>query len=144
MSRRKIVKGKPRGWVWVLALVLAANMAGNAFAATGLDQNGSETGVVTGTYSSGQVEAVYCVDISWDGKGTITITNHSNVGIEAIPSFVPSEEYPEEQAEFSSHRLEIGSADNGVEGAAGTPVKGKITVNSQKNAPSGSTTIRIE
>ena len=71
------------------------------------------------------------------GKGTITVTNHSNADITATPSYVAVEEYKSAGVSFSTSALEVASADNGVDGAAGTAVAGTITVTPTGTLPEG-------
>ena len=49
----------------------------------------------------------------WEGKGTITVTNHSNAKITAIPVYTASEGYSTATLNFSSGKLKIASAESG-------------------------------
>lgn len=71
------------------------------------------------------------------GNGTITVTNHSNTAITATPSYTAVEAYKSAGVSFSSSALEVASADNGVDGSAGTAVTGTITVTPTGSLPEG-------
>ena len=58
----------------------------------------------------------------WDGEGTISITNSSNVDITAVPKYTPNEGYETASMAFSTNKLVVASA---VDGSAHT---GTITV----------------
>lgn len=71
------------------------------------------------------------------GTGTITVTNHSNTDITATPSYAAKPEYESAGMSFSSKALKVKTADNGVDGAAGTAVVGTITVTPTGSLPEG-------
>lgn len=71
------------------------------------------------------------------GNGTITVTNHSNTAITATPSYIAKTGYESAGMNFSSPALQVASADNGVDGAAGTAVVGSITVTPTGSLPEG-------
>lgn len=71
------------------------------------------------------------------GSGTITVTNHSNADITATPSYAPAADYESAGVSFSTSALQVASADNGVDGAAGSAVTGTITVTPTGSLPEG-------
>lgn len=72
-----------------------------------------------------------------EGNGTITVTNHSNIGITAVPSYKAATGYESASMTFSTSSLAVATADNGVDGAAGTAVTGTITVTPAGTLPEG-------
>ena len=143
--------------------------------------DGTASQVVKGTYTAKETKTVYSVDItwsnmeftyneaykgewnpsthkdenataaSWTGVGTITVTNHSNTAIIAVPSYKANEAYKAAGMGFNVASLSVASADNGANGAAGTAQTGTITVTPNgslpqgtKNAEIGTITITIE
>lgn len=137
-----------------------------AFAADSLGQNGSDSAEVKATYLAGEsAGAIYSVDISWKGMdftytsagtkwnpetheydpnsvaawttGEITITNHSNVDIMATPEYTAEENFQNISMNFDNDELRVMTADNGVDGAPGTPVTGKIVVTPQGDLAEG-------
>ncbi len=72
-----------------------------------------------------------------EGNGTITVTNHSNTGITATPSYTAKEGYEAANMTFSTSALEVATAANGIDGAAGTAVTGTITVTPAGSLPEG-------
>lgn len=72
-----------------------------------------------------------------EGTGTITVTNHSNTGITAVPSYKAESGYESAGMNFSTNSLAVATADNGVDGAAGTAVTGTITVTPTGTLPEG-------
>lgn len=71
------------------------------------------------------------------GTGTITVTNHSNTAITATPSYKEATGYESAGVSFSTSALEVATADNGVDGAAGTAVTQTITVTPTGSLPEG-------
>lgn len=71
------------------------------------------------------------------GRGTITVTNHSNTKITANPSYTAEEGFESAGMNFSTSSLEVATADNGESGAAGTAVAGSITVTPTGSLPEG-------
>ncbi len=71
------------------------------------------------------------------GNGTITVTNHSNTGITATPSYTAKAGFESAGMSFSTAALQVATADNGVDGAAGTAVVGSITVTPTGSLPEG-------
>ncbi len=71
------------------------------------------------------------------GNGTITVTNHSNAAITATPTYTAKEGYESAGMNFSTDALQVATADNGVDGAAGTAVVGTITVTPTGSLPEG-------
>lgn len=72
-----------------------------------------------------------------EGKGTITVTNHSNTGITAVPTYKAATGYESASMNFSTNSLAVATADNGVDGEAGTAVIGTITVTPTGTLPEG-------
>lgn len=84
------------------------------------------------------------------GNGKITVTNHSNTGITATPSYTAKEGYETASMNFSTSALQVATADNGVGGAAGSAVVDSISVTptgslpeDTENATIGTITITI-
>lgn len=77
------------------------------------------------------------------GNGTITVTNHSNTAITATPSYSPAAGYESAGVSFSTAALQVATADNGVDGAAGTAVTGTITVTPTGSLPEGTEDVTI-
>lgn len=71
------------------------------------------------------------------GNGTITVTNHSNTAITATPSYTAKDGFESAGMNFSVAALEVATADNGVDGAAGSAVTGTITVTPSGSLPEG-------
>lgn len=69
------------------------------------------------------------------GNGTITVTNHSNIAITATPSYTAKAGYESADMNFSTDALQVATADNGVDGTAGTAVTGMITVTPTGSLP---------
>lgn len=79
-------------------------------------------------------------EASWtDTTGTITVTNHSNAAITASPTYQAKPSFESASMTFSSDALNVATADNGVDGAAGTAVTGTITVTPTGSLPEGTT-----
>lgn len=74
-----------------------------------------------------------------EGTGTITITNHSNTGITAVPSYKAASGFEDADMIFSTNSLAVATADNGVDTAAGSAVTGTITVTPTGTLPEGTT-----
>lgn len=71
------------------------------------------------------------------GNGSITVTNHSNTAITATPSYTAKAGYESAGMNFSNTALQVATADNGVDGAAGSAVVGTITVTPTGSLPEG-------
>ena len=150
----------------VLALVLVLSMSVNAFAIGGGEsdsadvkatyQAGETAEIIYSvditwdglefTYDGGdegawnpvthQYDGV--VEAGWaEGNGTITVTNHSNTGITAAASYEAKTGYESAGMSFSNRSISVATADNGVNGAAGTAVTGTITVTPSGTLPEG-------
>ena len=80
-------------------------------------------------------------DASWtpanEGGDTVTVTNHSNTEITATPSYTAKDGFESAGMNFSTDALKVATADNGVDGAAGTAVTGTITVTPTGSLPEG-------
>ena len=67
-----------------------------------------------------------------DERGIITITNHSNTAIVAKPTYTAESGYEDVSMTYtnvnSENKLELASADSGIEGVAGNAIVGKIGV----------------
>lgn len=72
-----------------------------------------------------------------EGNGTITVTNHSNTDITAVPSYKAASGFESAGMQFSTASLTVATADNGVDGAAGTAVSKTITVTPTGTLPEG-------
>lgn len=88
----------------------------------------------------------------WDeGKGTITVTNHSNANITVTPSYIATEGYSGVTMEFSKGTLTVGSAAKGFT-EPGEAQTGTITVtpagtlpeNTAKETTIGTITLTIK
>lgn len=152
----------------LLALVLMLSLSFAAFAANGIQNGGSDSSDVKGTYKGKASATVYSVDIAWqdlsftyneayegewspanhsysngteagwaEGTGTITVTNHSNADITAVPSYEAAAGYESAGMEFSTSSLVVETADNGEDGAPGHAVEGTITVTPTGTLPEG-------
>lgn len=77
------------------------------------------------------------------GNGRITVTNHSNTDITATPSYSAKTGYESADMNFSIPALKVATADNGVNGAAGTAVEGTITVTPTGSLPEGTEGVTI-
>ena len=51
----------------------------------------------------------------WEGEGTITVTNHSNAKITAVPAYTPGAGYESANMNFGTDELKIASAESGSE-----------------------------
>lgn len=71
------------------------------------------------------------------GNGTITVTNHSNTAITATPTYTAKDGFETAGVSFSTSALNVATADNGIDGAAGTAVTGTITVTPTGSLPEG-------
>ena len=71
------------------------------------------------------------------GNGTITVINHSNTAITATPSYTANTGDESAGMNFSSSALTVATADNGVDGAAGSAVQGEIIVTPTGSLPEG-------
>ncbi len=69
------------------------------------------------------------------GANIITVTNHSNAGIDVTPSWAADNGYAAVSMAFDSDTLSLATADNGSNGAAGTATTGKITVTPSGDLP---------
>lgn len=77
------------------------------------------------------------------GNGTITVTNHSNTAITATPSYKAVAGYETAGVSFSTAALEVATADNGVDGAAGSAVTETIVVTPTGSLPEGTDDVTI-
>ena len=68
----------------------------------------------------------------WEGEGTITVTNHSNTVISAVPEFVKDSGYEKAELEFSTTKLHLASSEFMAFGANQT---GTITVTADGSLP---------
>ena len=157
----------------ILALVLAVMMVMSLSVTAFAVGNGeSDSTDVKATYNSGaDAGKIYSVDISWSGmsftytdadtiwdaathtyvatsepywsEGTITVTNHSNDAITATASYTAVEEYKDITMTFSAESVTVATADNGVDGAAGTAVTETITVKPEGALAEGVTDVKI-
>ena len=71
------------------------------------------------------------------GNGTITVTNHSNTDITATPSYAAEAGYESAGMNFSTPALQVATADNGIDGGAGSAVVDTITVTPTGSLPEG-------
>lgn len=108
-------------------------------------------GASKGTWNPETHQYDNSTEAGWaDDKGTITVTNHSNTAVEASVSYKAAEGFESAGMEFDKNVLELSTADNGLDGAAGTPVTGTVTVTptgslpeNAKNTVIGTITITI-
>jgi len=95
-------------------------------------------GAFEGTWNPESHEYENATAAGWAaGNGTITVTNHSNTEITATPSYTAKDGYESAGMNFSTAALKVATADNGVDGAAGTAVTGTITVTPTGSLPEG-------
>lgn len=66
----------------------------------------------------------------WEGEGTITVTNRSNIGISATPSYSAADGYNSAGMKFSNEKLRVSTAEFGTEHS------GSITVTPTGSLPS--------
>lgn len=75
---------------------------------------------------------------TWEsGANEIKVTNHSNDGITVPPSYTPDSGYESANMDIAPAALSLATADNGVDGAAGTATDDKITVTPSGSIPQG-------
>ena len=127
---------------------------------------------VKATYNSGSDEGkIYSVDITWQGmsftytdadtkwdpqthtyvptseaywsEGAIKVTNHSNADITATTSYTAESGYEDISMIFSSESTNIGTADNGIDGNAGSAVSETITAQPEGSLSEGVTDMKI-
>ena len=60
------------------------------------------------------------VDAYWEGEGTITVTNHSNAKISAVPVFAAAVGYNDAEMTFSTDKLRVASAADNNTAQTGT------------------------
>ena len=91
-------------------------------------------------------------EAGWDkSSGAITVINHSNTAIKAIPTYTAKEGFESVGMTFNTKSLSVATADNGTDGNAGKAVEGTITVTPNGTLPKdtsdaviGTITINIE
>ena len=157
----------------VLTLMISLSLNAFAATANIGQANGTSSQVVKGTYKTQATKTVYSVDIvwsdmsftyteqyegewnavthkyenategGWTGTGTITITNHSNTAITADASYKANAGYESAGMSFDKDPLTLATADNGVNGAAGTATEGRITVTPTGTLPEGTQNAEI-
>lgn len=69
------------------------------------------------------------------GANIITITNHSNAGIDVSPSWTADNGYNDISMTFDPTTLSLDTADNGTDGTAGTATSDEITVTPSGELP---------
>jgi len=95
-------------------------------------------GAFEGTWNPQTHEYENATAAGWAaGNGKITVKNHSNTGITATPSYTAKEGFESAGVNFSTSELNVATADNGTDGAAGTAVEGSITVTPTGSLPEG-------
>lgn len=95
-------------------------------------------GAYEGTWNPETHQYDGATEAGWaEGTGTITVTNHSNTAITAGAEYEAATGYESASMNFSTSSLEVATADNGVDGAAGTAVTGTITVTPAGTLPAG-------
>lgn len=57
---------------------------------------------------------------TWEGEGTITVTNHSNTQISAVPAFAAAAGFDEVSMKFSPEKLTVDTAETGNKAQSGT------------------------
>lgn len=77
----------------------------------------AEKGLVwdTETHSYSEYQPAY-----WEGKGNITVTNHSNAKISAVPSYAAKTGYEDAYMTFSTEKLALASAADNNQAVTGT------------------------
>lgn len=112
------------------------------------------TAASEGTWQPSTHTYVDPVAASWS-TGTITVTNHSNAAVTATPSYQQKSGYQDVSMTFNAEGFSNGSftvatADNGLDGAAGSAVSKAMTVTpngdlaeNTKNAVIGTITVAI-
>lgn len=152
-----------------LVLAMTMSLSVTVFAVGNGESSSTD---VKATYNSGaDAGKIYSVDISWAGmsftytdadtmwdpqthtyaptsqpywsEGVITVTNHSNDAVTASASYTAEAHYEEIAMTFSSASVTVATADNGVDGAAGTPVTETITVKPGGALGEGVTDVKI-
>lgn len=89
----------------------------------------------THTYSGADKEEGWA-----ESNALITITNHSNAFIEAVPSYQKASGYESVSMTFSTRKCYVGSADNGLgSNGAGQAVSETISVTPTGTLPEGTT-----
>ncbi|MBX9035110.1 hypothetical protein [Gordonibacter massiliensis (ex Traore et al. 2017)] len=160
-----------------LSIALVLFTATTAFADAIGQEGGSATKEVTATYTGEAEKVVYSVDITWANmdftytaaskgiwqpeshsyvggndaswtSGKISLTNHSNTAIEAVPSYTPVSGYEGISmvfggSGFANGALHVDSADNGVAGNAGSAQLGEINVTPQGDLAEGAKNVKI-
>lgn len=153
----------------ILALVMIMSLSVTAYAVGSGESSSTD---VKATYNSGaDAGKIYSVDISWTGmsftytdadtiwdaathtyvptsepywsEGTITVTNHSNDTVTASASYTAEAGYENIAMTFSSASVTVATADNGVDGAAGTAVTETITVKPEGALAEGVADVKI-
>lgn len=152
-----------------LALVMVLSLSATVFAVGNGESSSTD---VKATYNSGaDAGKIYSVDITWSGmsftytdadtvwdpathtyvptsepywsEGTITVTNHSNDAITATAAYAAEEAYKDIAMTFSAASVTVATADNGVDGAAGTAVTETITVKPEGALAEGIADVKI-
>lgn len=100
--------------------------------------NFTYNGAFEGTWNPKTHEYENATVAGWAaGNGTITVTNHSNTEITATPSYNAKDGFESTGMNFNNAVLKVATADNGVDGAAGSAVTGTITVTPTGSLPEG-------
>ena len=95
-------------------------------------------GAFEGTWNPVTHQYDGAVEAGWaEGSGKITVTNHSNTAITAAAEYEAATGYESASMNFSTDALEVGTADNGTDGAAGAAVTESITVTPAGTLPAG-------
>ncbi len=153
----------------VLALVMVMSLSITSFA---VGKGESSSADVKATYNSGaDAGKIYSVDITWSGmsftytdadtkwnpqthtydptsepfwsEGTITITNHSNAAVTATSSYTAEAGYEGISMTFSNESVNVATADNGVDGAAGSAVTETIKAKPEGALSEGVSDVKI-
>lgn len=153
----------------LLALAMVMSLSVTAFAVGNGESSSTD---VKATYNDGaDAGKIYSVDISWQGmsftytdadtkwdptthtyvptsepywsEGSITVTNHSNDAVTASVSYTAEADYADITMTFSSESVSVATADNGVDGAAGTAVSETITVTPEGALTEGVSEVKI-
>lgn len=95
-------------------------------------------GAFEGTWNPTQHKYENATEAGWaEGRGVIKMLNHSNTAVTVKPFYSAKEEYKSAYMVFDNDSIVVATADNGVEGAAGTAVEEQIIVTPAGTLPEG-------
>ncbi len=153
----------------ILAIAMIMSLSITAFAVGSGETSSTD---VKATYNSGaDAGKIYSVDIAWSGmsftytdantkwnpqthtydptsdpywsQGVITVTNHSNAAVTATASYTAEAGYGDISMTFSNESVNVATADNGENGAAGAAVTETITAKPVGSLDKGVSDVKI-